>query len=150
MELRKLTIQNIEDIKAVILDAFTGEPWNDNWQDLNIFHQYILDLIDNKNSLSLGLYDDDRIVGVAIGRIKHWYTGQQYWIDDLGIISNCQRKGYGTAFVTLMEEYLRQCDIKEIVLMTEKNIPAFDFWVKNSFELKDERVVFLKNLSDKL
>ena len=77
MELKKLSLKNIEQIKTVILDAFTGEPWNDNWRDLERFHQYILDVMDNKNSLSLGLIDNGQIVGVALGRIKHWYTGDQ-------------------------------------------------------------------------
>lgn len=47
MELKKLSLDDINEIKKVILDAFTGEPWNDDWQDPEQFHRYILDLIGN-------------------------------------------------------------------------------------------------------
>lgn len=33
MELRKLSIKNIEEIKKLILEIFSGEPWNDTWTD---------------------------------------------------------------------------------------------------------------------
>lgn len=144
MELKKLSIDDIDDIKKVILDAFTGEPWNDDWQDPEQFHRYILDLIGNANSLALGLVNQEKIVAVALGRIKHWYTGNQYWIDDLGVISDCRGKGYGTAFLSLMEQYLRKNSVKKIVLLTERDIPAFYFYKKNHFELKEERVVYEK------
>lgn len=146
MELRKLSVENIEQIKEVVLDAFTGEPWYDDWHDPKQFHRYILDIIANENSLSLGLFDGDQILGVSLGRVKHWYTGNQYWIDDLGLVSNSQGKGYGTKFLFLMEEYLKENDIDKIVLLTKKDIPAYYFYAKNAFIEEDERVVYGKEL----
>lgn len=43
MEIRELTVANIDDIKAVILETFSKEPWNDDWSDGQQFHLYILD-----------------------------------------------------------------------------------------------------------
>lgn len=146
MELKKLSLEDIDDIKRVILDAFTGEPWNDDWQDPEQFHRYILDLIDNENSLSLGLVDNGKIVAVSLGRIKHWYSGNQYWIDDLGVISDAQGKGYGTSFLTLAEQYLKEHGINKIILLTEREIPAFYFYKKNGFELREKRVVYEKEI----
>ena len=83
--IKKLTIKDIDLIEKIIADAFSGEPWNDKWQDSAQLRQYITDVVDNKNSLSLGLFDNDEIIGVTTGRIKHWFTGKQYWIDDLGV-----------------------------------------------------------------
>lgn len=81
MYIRQVNTADIEKIKSVIKEAFSREPWNDDLSDEWKFHSYILDLIDNKNSLSLELYDKDDLIGVSLGRIKHWYAGTEYWID---------------------------------------------------------------------
>lgn len=144
MELKKLSLDNIDEIKAVILDAFSGEPWYDDWQDPAQFDRYIIDLIGNNNSLSLGGYDGGTLVAAALGRIKHWYAGTEYWIDDLGVISSAQGKGFGSEFISLMERYLKERRINKIVLLTNKDVPAFRFYAKNGFTVRSEKVVYEK------
>ena len=53
MEISELSITDIDVIKNVILETFSREPWNDEWNDEKQFHSYIVDLIGNQNSLSL-------------------------------------------------------------------------------------------------
>lgn len=150
MELRKLSVDDIEPIKNVIFDAFTGEPWNDEWKNPEQFHRYILGLISNANSLSLGLFEDERLVGAAVGRIKYWYTGDEFWIDDLCIVSDCQGKGFGSRFLGLIEDYLRENGITKIVLLTEREYPAYRFYATNGFTEKKNRVVYEKNVKAEL
>lgn len=146
MEIRELHKQDFESIKAVIKETFSEEPWNDDWKDENQFNAYILDLTDNKNSLSLGLYDNDELIGVSLGRIKHWYAGTEYWIDDLAIIPKAQGKGCGGNFIDLIEDLIKKRGIVGIVLFTEKDIPAYSLYVKKNFDEKEERVFFEKRL----
>lgn len=147
MELKELTIKDIDLIEKIIADAFSGEPWNDEWQDSAQLRQYIADVVDNKNSLSLGLFDNDKIIGVTTGRIKHWFTGKQYWIDDLGILSEKQGSGAGTSFISMIEEYLKENGVNKIVLLTERDFPAYRFYAKNGFVDKENRVVYEKELA---
>lgn len=149
MTIKELSSLNIEEIKTVIKDTFSKEPWNDNWNDEEQFQLYILDLIDNNNSLSLGLYDSGVLIGVSLGRIKHWYTGTEYWIDDLAILPQAQGKGCGSKFIAMIENYIKEKSIVGIVLFTERDIPAYNFYVKNKFEEKTERVFFEKNCTTK-
>lgn len=147
MEIKKLSIDNIEEIKYIIKETFSMEPWNDDWRDERQFHSYILDLIGNKNSLSLGLYDNEELIGVSLGRIKHWYTGTEYWIDDLAILPKAQGHGCGSQFIDMIEAFIKEQDMVGIVLFTEKEIPAYSLYVKKAFEEKTERVFFEKRLS---
>lgn len=147
MEIKRLSTDNIEEIKFVIKETFSREPWNDDWSDERQFHSYILDLIDNKNSLSLGLYDNGELIGVSLGRIKHWYAGTEYWIDDLAILPKAQGHGCGSRFVDMIEDVIKKQGIVGIVLFTEKDIPAYGLYVKKSFEEKEKRVFFEKHLS---
>lgn len=146
MDIRLMSIADLEAIKYVIRETFSRPPWNDDWHDEQQFHAYILDLIDNKNSLSLGLYEQDRLLGVSLGRIKHWYTGTEYWIDDLAILPQYQGHGYGSKFIDMMEDFLIRKDIAGIVLFTERDIPAYGLYRKKSFEERSERVFFEKRL----
>lgn len=146
MEIRKLSTDNIDEIKYVIKETFSKEPWNDDWRDGQQFHFYILDLIDNRNSLSLGLYDNGDLIGVCLGRIKHWYAGTEYWIDDLAILPKAQGHGCGSQFIDLIEGFIAKQDIVGIVLFTERDIPAYNLYVKKHFIEKTERVFFEKHL----
>ena len=49
-ELKEININNIEEIKSLFAEIFTKEPWNDDWSDLTQLHEYIMDLIGNRNS----------------------------------------------------------------------------------------------------
>lgn len=146
MEVKKIEPDHIEEIKSIIKEAFSREPWNDDWSDERQFHAYILDLIDNRSSLSLGLYDDDDLIGVSLGRIKHWYAGTEYWIDDLAILPRAQGRGCGSKFIDLIEDFIKAQGIVGIVLFTERDIPAYGLYVKKSFVEKRERVFFEKHL----
>lgn len=146
MELREIGISDIEEIKAVIKAAFSREPWNDDWSDERQFHAYILDLIGNRSSLSLGLYEQGRLIGVSLGRIKHWYAGTEYWIDDLAILPQMQGQGYGAALIDRIEEHVKPLGIRAVVLFTERGIPAYGLYVKKGFAERNERVFFEKKL----
>lgn len=146
MEVKQIGVAETEQIKSIILETFSKEPWNDDWRDAEQFQAYILDLIDNKNSLSLGLYDGDDLLGVSLGRLKHWYAGTEYWIDDLAVLPQFQGRGLGSKFIDLIEQFLQAKGIVGIVLFSEREIPAYYLYKKKDFEEKRERVFFEKRL----
>ena len=85
--IKELSVDFIKEIKTLFAEIFTNEPWNDDWSDENQLHNYILDLTGNRNSLAIGLFEDDEFIGMALGSIKHWYTGTEYYIDEFCIKS---------------------------------------------------------------
>lgn len=146
MEIKKIGVDNINEIKNVIRESFSGEPWNDDWSDEHQFDLYMLDLIDNKNSLSLGLFENGELIGVSLGRLKHWYSGTEYWIDDLAILPKAQGRGCGSKFIDFIEQYIKSENIVGILLFTKKDIPAYGLYVKKNFIEQSERVIFEKRI----
>lgn len=145
MELIKLSINDKEQIKDLFQRVFTGEPWNDDWSDENQLDNYIVDLIGNRNSLSLGLKDGDKYVGMSLGNIKHWYSGTEYYIEELFVVTELQGKGIGSDFIRLIEAYLVENGIHKIFLQTDVDMPAYSFYQKRDFlELKGH-VSFIKD-----
>ena len=143
MDLCELTyIVHKDEIKDLIRAAFSEEPCNDRWDDEEKFEQYVLDIAGNANSLTLGLYDDENLVAISVGRLKHWYDGIEYWIDDLCVLPSCQGRGVGTALLHEIRQYAAEHKFKEISLLTRRNTYAFCFYEKNGWKCSDEWVKF--------
>lgn len=134
MELRQLTMADEREIQRVIHAAFAAEPWNDCWQEDEVFHHYVEDLVDNQNSLALGLEDGGELAGLALGRLKHWFDGVEYCVDDLCVMPGRQGKGIGSELLRQMEAYGRRHGIARITLRTDRTAPAYQFYRKNGFQ----------------
>ena len=114
--LRKLDTNNFETIKNFFVDVFTKEPWNDDWSNEEQLNGYIMDLIGNVNSLTLGYFMDDEMVGLSMGHIRHWYTGTEYYIDEFCICRGKQGIGIGTKFLKDVEQYIMNNGMTHIFL----------------------------------
>jgi len=130
---KELSLKDIEQIKTLYAAIFTAEPWNDDWSDPVQLHEYITDLIGNRNSLTVGLYEDGELIGLSLGAIIHWYSGTEYYIQEFCVRTDRQGKGLGTAFLKAVEEPATPRGAKRIFLQTERTAPAFEFYRKNGF-----------------
>ena len=112
------------------------------WDDDAALREYIEGLTNAPDSLSLGLYDGARLAAVSLGRIKRWYWGAEYCIDDLCVLPSMQGCGAGTEFVKLMDEHLRS----RVSLWTKRDAPACGFYRKNGFHEGEDKIIFEKEL----
>lgn len=134
------------EVISLYRDVFTRPPWNDDWGEDNRLEAYIDDLTGNRNSLSYGIYEDGVLIGAALGSVRHWYTGTQYYIDELFISTDLQGQGFGTLFIGQLTVLLRERGISSIFLQTNRNVPAFGFYLKNGFEEMERQVSLLKKI----
>lgn len=148
-ELKKLDANDIKSIKTLFYSVFSDEPWCDDWSDPVQLHNYIFDLVGNNNSLSLGLYENDVLVGISLGYIMHWCAGTEYYIFEFCVRPKDQGKGLGTAFFDMISDYAAQLGIDHIFLQTEKSVPAFGFYQKNGFTELEGHVSLVRRLDNK-
>lgn len=131
--LRRLDKTDAAAIQTLFAGVFTAEPWNDDWSDGEQLARYIDDLIGQRNSLTFGLYLDDELIGLSMGRIKHWYTGTEYCIDELCISRSHQGKGAGRRFLEQIGAACKAMGLTHLFLLTEDHVPAFSFYQKAGF-----------------
>lgn len=146
MELRKLNIADKDEIKLFFCNVFTKEPWNDDWSNEEQLDNYIVDLIGNPNSLTLAYYDNNELVAITMGHIKHWYSATEYFIDEFCVKTELQGHGIGGKFVDAIEKYLKRHDITAIFLLTDRDVPAYEFYKKHGFKEHENNVAFGKKL----
>ena len=144
--IKRLSIEDKEIIKEVFVGVFTKEPWYDDWSDEEQLDMYINDLVGQGYSLTYGLYDDDELIGLSLGYIKHWYSGTEYIINELCVKTDRQGAGAGTFFIHAIEDAIKELGLKQIFLLTESNVPAYDFYKKNGFVQSEYNVAFSKQV----
>ena len=145
-ELKRLTINDKEIIKDLFVSVFTKEPWNDDWSDATQLDLYITDLVGQGYSLTYGLYDSGELIGISMGYIKHWYSGTEYIINELCVKTDRQGFGAGTFFVAEIEKAIKELGLKQIFLLTDSNVPAYEFYKKNGFTEATTNVSFFKRI----
>ncbi|MGN1181431.1 MAG: GNAT family N-acetyltransferase [Faecalibacillus sp.] len=147
MIIKELTLKNVKEITILFKQVFSQEPWNDNWNDEQL-HLYLIDLMGNNNSLIFGLFEENQLIGLAIGHICHWYQGTEYRIDELCIDIKYQRKGLGTFFLHEIEKIVKEKKIETIFLQTERTMPAYHFYKKNGFVPIENLISLFKNIRE--
>lgn len=138
--------KDTEAVKELFVSVFTAEPWNDDWSDKNQLELYINDLTGQSNSLTFGLYEGNELIGLSMGQIRHGYSGTEYIIDELCIRTSKQGSGAGTLFAKEIEKACKELGMKYIFLLTEKNVPAYEFYKKLDFNELESNVAFAKKL----
>lgn len=146
-KIKKLGLENNSEIEELFVSVFTKEPWNDDWSNASQLDLYIEDLTANRNSLTFGLYEGGDLVAVSMGHVKHWYSGTEYYIDELCVRTEKQGMGIGSEFLSEIENELKKIEINNIFLLTEKTVPAYDFYRNRSFHELNDMVAFAKKLN---
>lgn len=144
--LKELSIEYIEEIKQLFVEVFTNEPWNDDWSDPKQLHEYLIDLIDNRNSMTFGLYEDDYLIGLSMGSILHFHNGTEYYIFEFCIKEEKQGKGMGAEFLKKIEDFIKEKQVSIIFLQTERTVPAYGFYKKNGFVELNDHISLYKDI----
>ena len=148
LSIKRLSIKDKEIITDVFTSVFTKEPWNDDWSDTNQLDMYINDLVGQNYSLTYGLFEDDELIGISLGYVKHWYRGTEYIINEFCVKTDRQGAGAGSFFIAEIEKAIKEMGLKQIFLLTDSNVPAYNFYKKNGFVECTTNVAFAKWLAD--
>ena len=146
MELKELALADRRAVRALFVSVFTTEPWNDDWKNEAQLDAYLTDLMGSANSLTYGFYEGERLLALSMGRVKHWFEGTEYCVDELCVAREIQRRGIGTQFVRAIERDLAGRGISHIFLLTERGVPAYQFYLKAGFRELPGSVAFAKRV----
>jgi aminoglycoside 6'-N-acetyltransferase I len=147
MKIVEVREDDFRAVKDLFLDVFSAEPWNDEWKSAEEVSRYLGELTQNSNSLSLKLVDDTgSIVAASLGYVFSWWQGKEYFIKEFFVGRDNQGQGYGSTFLELMSNYLLERGIKAIWLITDRDFPAYRFYIKNGFTEAEDLVFFQKTL----
>ena len=134
LEILPLAPRHLESMAQIFLDAFREEPWNDNWEDPAQLRRYLNSFFESPHNLALGLFDGEKLLGLALGHLKYWFTGTELIVDEFCLHPHYQGHGRGAAFMQLLQNYLQERHITHILLITDRQAPALNFYRKQGFQ----------------
>ena len=142
MHIKPLDMKDIAACMALIRDAFSCPPWQEDWSDDKRLQAYAHEALDGENALAFGLYDDEKLVAAALGHVRHWHNRREYIIEDFCVAVAYQSKGCGSLLMQEVKKICRAQNIDEIGLRTRRDAPAYRFYQKQGFAEQENDVYF--------
>jgi aminoglycoside 6'-N-acetyltransferase I len=140
-----LTNQNLDDCVGIFIKSYNQAPWNYHWT-FDKAKQYLSEYMSCSGFAGFILYDEGEPVGAILGHKKTWWTGQQFMIDEFFISPERQRKGYGKKMLDVCDQYATENGIELLILMTNKYMPAYQFYTKSGYINTEQYVFMFKQL----
>lgn len=143
--IRKVTIDDIDEITELYIETYRQEPWNENWKR-EIARERIKDSIENNSAENYCINKDNKIIGAMFGRRNYFIDKKELYIDEYFIDYKNQRKGIGKLFLEYIENELKQKNYSSIVLLTKRAFPSELFYNKNGFGTSPNMILMCKGI----
>jgi aminoglycoside 6'-N-acetyltransferase I len=141
MNIRPFTKSDIDQCAALYLQAYNRPPWNYNFTSEKAV-KYLTEYTERGRFVGFVLTEGENIVGAMLGHSKTWWTNDLLYVDELFVAPESRGKGYGKQLLDHAEEYARNEGYEVITLMTNKHMPAFQFYNHIDY-IQAEHFVFL-------
>ena len=129
-----------EACAELFLKVYSLPPFEFEWLDHNKALSYFTDLENNTHALNYVLTDDAAVIGVCMGQKEENFQNPSYKINEFFIAPEYQHNGLGSFFLGELNSMLRELGLKAIYLFTQRRMPSYDFYRKNSFIPNEETV----------
>jgi len=139
-ELRPCTLVHVERYGEIYAEAFSGEPWNDDWH-VDDATTHVRELLENKQSYGLEYVVDNKVVGFILGTSMLFHYGRTFEINDLAVARTAQHQGIGRRLLAQLladVEAQGMCAV-HLITASEGNLPKF----YGDFGFKQETAVML-------
>jgi len=126
-EVRRWAPENEEEVVAGFIDTYNAEPWNDAWVP-ETAARYLGEFRAMPRAIALVAVREERVVGAAYLHARTWQDGSEIYIDEFFVFPQAQRRGVGRALVAAIREAAAEIGAGDLTLLTDRDVPAFDFY----------------------
>jgi len=126
------SVEILEQCAQILVDAYNAEPWNDNWTKEKALEKLTC-FYNSPKFIGWTAKQDNKLLGCCVGNIEPYYTGDYYYLKEMFVSPQAQKKGIGAKLMATIKTHLETIDIKTIILFTGKGFFPFDFYVKSGF-----------------
>ena len=138
---RKMKRADIPFCADILCKVYNNELWQCRWT-AETACAYLEDYFDEKQFVGFIIEEDNVDIGAMFTHEKIWWNNSELFIDEMFIIPDMQRKGYGKMLIKAAENYVSEHKLAGFTLSTNKYAPAPDFYKKNGFSVC-EHILFM-------
>ncbi len=127
-------------------DVFSSYPWNDYWLSNEQVRYYLNELIENPVFEGYVAYEHSKLIAVCLGHKRSWWYGKEFFIDELFVSREMQGNGIGSKLMEFVEFNTAIGNCIRLTLLTNRNFPAEEFYLKKGFNINEKRIVMAKDI----
>jgi aminoglycoside 6'-N-acetyltransferase I len=146
LNIRRFIWKDLDECAELFKKVFSANPWYDNWVSSDQARNYLIELIENPVFEGFVAYENSKIVAVCLGHRRSWWMGKEFFVDEFFVENKRQRNGIGTKTLDIITNNLAEEGYTRLTLLTNKEIPAERFYIKNGFNNNQQRTVMVKNI----
>jgi aminoglycoside 6'-N-acetyltransferase I len=146
LDFRRFNWGDLDECAELFKNVFSADPWFDEWVSMDQSRNYLKELVENPVFEGFLMCEDSKIVAVCLGHRRSWWMGKEFFVDEFFVENGRQGNGIGTRAVDLLVKTLQEDEYTRLTLLTNKNIPAETFYLKNGFYNNEKRTVMVKEL----
>jgi len=130
--IRKMTAGDISICAEILCSVYNNEMWQCRWTH-ETAQAYLEDYFSSGKFVGFVIEEDYKIIGALFAHEKIWWNNSELFIDEMFIMPEYQRKGYGSKILKTAEKYVTEHKLAGFTLTTNKYAPAPVFYRKNGF-----------------
>ena len=135
---------DFDDCVRIYTDAFNAPPLNYDWLTKEKAWRYVRDLTITPGFMGYTYWQEGEMVAFCFGILDNYFEGTVFSVEELAVVSKFHSKGIGTKVMNLLETKLAGYAVEAVSLQTSRNLPAYDFYIKNGYEELTENVSLMK------
>ena len=139
--IRKMQKGDIPVCAEILCAVYNNEMWQCHWT-METGVAYLEDYFEAKKFVGFVIEEDGKTIGAMFAHEKIWWNNSELYVDEMFIIPEMQRSGYGRMLINAAEEYVSKHKLAGLTLCTNKYAPAPNFYRKNGFT-DNEFIMFM-------
>jgi aminoglycoside 6'-N-acetyltransferase I len=143
MDTRLITKKTIPDCARLLVLTYNEAPWRYKW-DQTKAERYLTEYTEAQHFIGFAIYEDNEITCALFAHTRTWWVSDQLYIDELFVYPGKQRSSYGKMLMEQAMTWAQNNGFPTICLMTNKFMPAFEFYNKNGFAPAEQFVYLYK------
>lgn len=145
MEFKPFREEHLDACTQAFVAIFNAEPWNDEWTFATA-KQYISDFYHSPRFVGVLAVEADQVVGFIYGTVRSWWSGNECYINEMGVREEYRNQGIGKALLKELVTALDGQQVENFALLTDRGMPAEVFYQKNGFKAIERLVFYSKDL----
>lgn len=123
---------DIHSCSEILCAVYNNELWQCRWT-AETAYAYLEDYFNARKFAGFVMEENDKIIGAMFAHEKIWWNNSELFIDEMFVLPELQRNGYGSMLIKVAEDYVKAHKLAGFTLSTNKYAPAPNFYRKNGF-----------------
>ncbi len=139
--IRKIKKEDLSACAEILCQVYNNDMWRCCWTRERA-EAYLDDFFGANKFVGFVIENDEKIIGAMFAHEKIWWNNSELFIEEMFILPEMQRQGFGSALIKAAEEYVAEHRLAGLTLSTNKYAPAPNFYRKNGF-MDNEYIMFM-------